>query len=105
MVELVDETDGGQQRFQLVASADGNPCWGKLSVLSPVGRGVVGLRDGEVASVETPTGTRRFRVVTVERPEARDTIEVPQRPAPPPARRRRGGRGGRSAATGDAGVG
>lgn len=65
-VTLEDE-EGKRHVYQLVAPEEADVAQGKLSTLSPLGRGLMGKSPGEEALVETPRGERRFRIVSVER--------------------------------------
>ncbi len=64
-VEVEDEESGRSMTYTLVSAREADPGSGKLSFESPVG---VALRDkkvGDVATVQTPGGERRFKVVSV----------------------------------------
>jgi transcription elongation GreA/GreB family factor len=43
---------------------------GRISVASPLGRALVGLREGEIADVHAPRGRFSFEVTGVELPPA-----------------------------------
>jgi transcription elongation factor GreA len=40
---------------------------GRISVSSPIGKGLLGKAKGEIAEVVTPTGSTRFEVVEISR--------------------------------------
>ena len=63
---LVVEVDGLESEYTLVGSAEADPAAGRLSVVSPVGRALVGARAGDEVAVETPRGRVTYRVVKVE---------------------------------------
>jgi len=63
---VVVENDGLEAEYTLVGSAEADPKAGRLSVVSPVGRALVGARAGDEVAVETPRGTAMYRVVRVE---------------------------------------
>jgi transcription elongation factor GreA len=50
----------------LVGSAEADLAAGRLSVVSPVGRALVGARSGDEVAVETPRGRAMYRVLNVE---------------------------------------
>jgi len=56
---------GETQRYQLVGPYESNVVDGKLSIDSPVGRHLVGRREGEEVIVYTPAGVRMYRVVSI----------------------------------------
>ena len=57
---------GAQLAYQLVAAAEARQGTGRLSVESPVGRGVLGKRVGDEIQVEAPSGLVRFKVDNIE---------------------------------------
>ncbi len=57
---------GAQLTYQLVAAAEARQGTGRLSVESPVGRGVLGKRAGDEIQVEAPSGLVRFKVDNIE---------------------------------------
>ena len=59
--------DSGEvNRFQMVGPWESDVSDGKLSVDSPVGRGVMGHREGDEVLVDTPSGPRSFRVLSIQ---------------------------------------
>ena len=65
---LVRHTENGSQReFTLVAESEADIKAGKISVGSPIGKGLLGKAIGEVAEIITPTGSTRFEVIKIER--------------------------------------
>jgi transcription elongation factor GreA len=67
-VRLRDLDSGERLDLELVGSLEADPSAGRVSVVSPLGKAVVGLRRGQVAGVDSPLGRRRLRVVAVEPP-------------------------------------
>ncbi|HEV7882014.1 MAG TPA: transcription elongation factor GreA [Solirubrobacteraceae bacterium] len=61
-VGVVDESSGRALEFTLVGPTEADLTSGRLSAESPVARALVGARAGDVVSVETPGGERRYRV-------------------------------------------
>ncbi len=64
-VTVVDETSGRELEFTLVGPTEADLKAGHLSAESPVARALVGSHAGDVVSVETPGGPRRYRVQRV----------------------------------------
>ncbi len=64
-VEVENEADERRTTYTLVSSHDAAAAEGRLSVESPVGAALVGLRPGDHAVVELPRGERRLLVVSV----------------------------------------
>lgn len=65
MVRHVD--NGSQREFIIVAESEADVRTGKISVTSPIGKGLLGKARGEVAEVVTPAGTTRFEVIEISR--------------------------------------
>jgi len=57
---------GEINRFQMVGPWESDVSGGKLSIDSPVGRGIMGRREGEEVVVDTPSGTRSYRILSIE---------------------------------------
>ena len=64
-VEVEDEKSGRTMTYTLVSLRDADPSSGKLSFESPVGVALRDKKPGDVATVETPGGERRFKIVSV----------------------------------------
>jgi transcription elongation factor GreA len=65
---VVRHVDNGSQReFILVAESEVDIKVGKISVGSPIGKGLLGKARGEIAEVVTPAGTTRFEVIEISR--------------------------------------
>jgi transcription elongation factor GreA len=65
MVRHVD--NGAQREFILVAESEVDIKVGKISVSSPIGKGLLGKARGEVAEIVTPTGSARFEIIEISR--------------------------------------
>ncbi|MEO8544499.1 MAG: GreA/GreB family elongation factor [Betaproteobacteria bacterium] len=55
-VVIADSADGAQRTLTLCYPHDAEPAKGLISILSPIGTGLIGLRVGEVASWHGPDG-------------------------------------------------
>lgn len=65
---IVRHVDNGSQReFTLVAENEVDIKAGRISVSSPIGKGLLGKAKGEIAEVVTPTGSTRFEVIEISR--------------------------------------
>jgi transcription elongation factor GreA len=66
-VTLVENLDTGEQhRYQLVGPYESDVSRGKLSIHSPVGRGLLDHREGDEISVYTPNGMRIYRILSIQ---------------------------------------
>ena len=66
-VEIRNQQNGQTMKFTLVAESEANTKEGKLSVTSPIGKGLLGKKAGEVAEVRTPNGVIKFKVLSIKR--------------------------------------
>ena len=67
-VRVLDVASGDRLDLELVGPFEADASLGRVSVASPLGRAIVGLRRGQVADVDAPRGTRQFKVLAVEPP-------------------------------------
>jgi transcription elongation factor GreA len=65
-VRVRDLESGARLELELVGTLESDAGAGRVSVASPFGRAILGLRRGEVAEVHAPRGKLRFKVLAVE---------------------------------------
>ncbi len=65
-VRVRDLESGTRLELELVGTVESDAAVGRISVASPLGRAILGLRRGEVAEVDAPRGRRRFKILAVE---------------------------------------
>jgi transcription elongation factor GreA len=68
-VRVRDLASGKRLEVELVGPLESDFSAGRVSVASPLGRALLGLRRGDVADVRTPGGSRMFKVLAVEPPQ------------------------------------
>jgi transcription elongation factor GreA len=51
--------------YQLVSEREADLKQGKISVTSPIGKGLLGKQKGDTADVITPGGTLKFRIESI----------------------------------------
>jgi len=56
-----------QMKYTLVAESEADLKTGKISVTSPIGKGLLGKSVGEIAEVTVPNGTMKFEVLEITR--------------------------------------
>jgi transcription elongation factor GreA len=61
--EVLDESKGEANTWTLVGSTEANLAEGKLSAESPIGQALMGAAVGSTVNVETPRGTKAFKVL------------------------------------------
>ena len=66
-VTLEDLNTDEEIRYVLVSAEEANYEEGKISILSPVGKGLMGHKQGEEISITVPAGTLKYKVVKIER--------------------------------------
>ena len=68
-VEFLDVDSGAARRVQLVLPADADIAAGRVSILTSVGAGLIGLREGQSIHWPCPSGRSRvLRILKVSRP-------------------------------------
>jgi len=66
LVRIEDAESGGEvHEYRLVGPTETDPDNGKISHLCPIGVALMDSRPGDVVSVTTPGGVRRYRVVSI----------------------------------------
>ncbi|MFC2003463.1 GreA/GreB family elongation factor [Chloroflexota bacterium] len=66
-VTLQDLASGEELRYKIVSPREVAPTQGKISHASPVGKAIIGQREGEVIEVTTPVGKLRYQIKLIER--------------------------------------
>lgn len=60
---LYDLDSSEEVTYKLVMAEDSDIAQNKISTTSPIGRGLMGKREGDEVDITTPNGKRRFEVV------------------------------------------
>ena len=64
-VKLTNLTTKKPVEYQIVSEKEADLKLGKISVSSPIGKGLLGKAPGEVAEIQVPAGTLKFRVESI----------------------------------------
>lgn len=64
-VTLTNLATRKQVTYQLVSENEADLKAGKISVTSPIGKGLLGKKQGDVAEVQAPAGTLKFKVENI----------------------------------------
>jgi len=64
-VKIKNKIQGATMTYMLVAEAEADLKSGKISVKSPIGKGLLGKEVGDVAEIETPGGQMEFEVLEI----------------------------------------
>lgn len=67
IVKVKNLTARKEQTFTLVSAAEANLAQGKISVDSPIGKGLLGSGIGDVVDIKVPAGKIRFEVLDISR--------------------------------------
>jgi len=66
VITIKNLQSGEVNRYQIVGPWESDVSGGKLSIDSPVGQGVMRHREGDEVLVYTPSGTRSYRILSIE---------------------------------------
>ncbi|MBO6605615.1 transcription elongation factor GreA [Psychroserpens sp.] len=66
-VKIKNQTNGMEMTYTLVADGEADLASGKISVNSPIGKGLLGKAVGEVAEVQVPNGVMKFDIIEISR--------------------------------------
>ena len=67
IVKIKNTTNGMEFTYTLVADSETNIKEGKLSVNSPIGKGLLGKQVGEIAEIQVPNGVMKFEILEISR--------------------------------------
>lgn len=65
-VEVEDLDSGDVARYQIVGDDEADIKQGKISIGSPIARGLIGKSAGDVAEVNAPGGIKSYEILNVE---------------------------------------
>lgn len=57
--------DGKTKEFQVVGTVEADPLNGKISDESPIGRALLGKKEGETVEITTPNDTTSYKIVDI----------------------------------------
>ena len=66
-VKIRNKANGMEVKYKLVAQSEADLKTGKISVDSPIGKGLLGKKVGDTAEVEVPNGTMNFEILEIWR--------------------------------------
>jgi len=68
--ERVRALDSGERlELELVGPLESDASVGRISVVSPLGQAILGLRRGQIAEGDAPRGRLQFKILAVEAPK------------------------------------
>ena len=66
-VKIRNQLNGTEMTYTLVADGEADLATGKISVNSPIGKGLLGKSVGDVADIQVPNGIMKFDVLEISR--------------------------------------
>ena len=66
-VTIKNKVNGQEMTYTLVAESEADLKTGKISVNSPIGKGLLGKAVGDIAEIQVPNGKIQFEVVKITR--------------------------------------
>jgi len=65
-VKVFDVNNGVEIKYRLVTSEESDIPNGKISTTSPIGRGMMGKKVGDIAEIKTPNGEKEFEILELK---------------------------------------
>lgn len=66
-VEVKNKANGVKMKYTLVAQSEADLKSGKISVDSPIGKGLLGKKVGEIATISVPSGKIELEILSILR--------------------------------------
>lgn len=67
VVKLKNPTNGMEMTYKLVAQSEADLKAGRISVDSPIGKGLLGKKVGDTAEIQVPNGSVKFEILEIKR--------------------------------------
>jgi len=62
---MTDTESGEQMTYQIVGAHEGDVAAGRISVVSPIARAIIGRSEGDVVRVKVPKGEREIEITEI----------------------------------------
>ena len=69
-VKIKNQSNGMEMNYKLVAESEADLKTGKISVTSPIGKGLLGKKVGDVAEITVPSGVLKFEILEITRDQS-----------------------------------
>ena len=66
-VKIKNESNAMEMDYMIVADGEADLASGKISVNSPIGRGLLGKSVGDIAEINVPNGILKFKILKISR--------------------------------------
>ena len=67
IVKIKNQVNGMEMTYTLVAESEADLASGKISVNSPIGKGLLGKSVGDTAEIQVPSGIMKFDILEISR--------------------------------------
>ena len=64
-VQIKNKKNGAKMKYQIVAEEEADLKTGKISIQSPIGKGLLGKEVGDTAAIKVPAGNMEFEVLSI----------------------------------------
>jgi transcription elongation factor GreA len=64
----VEDQTGKESRYQIVGSEESDPASGRLSIMAPLARALIGKKVGDTVTAQLPGGTKTFEILEANFP-------------------------------------
>ena len=68
VVGILDIEENEEFSYKIVGSSEANSLQGKISNESPVGKALIGHKEGDTVTIETQEGDIKYKILSIERP-------------------------------------
>ena len=65
-IEIEDDDTGNKQKYQIVGEYESDIENKKLSIVSPLARGLIGKSQGDIVEINSPKGTKSYTIISVK---------------------------------------
>ena len=66
-IEMKDMDSGEKVQYTLVSELEADYAEGKISVSSPIGKGLLGHKKNEIVKIEIPAGVLKYKILKISR--------------------------------------
>ena len=66
-IAILNLDDNEEEEYMLVAEVEADFSKQKISVTSPIGKALLGHKQGDVLSIQVPSGTLRYEILSISR--------------------------------------
>lgn len=67
IVKIKNQANGMVMTYTLVADGEADLASGKISINSPIGKGLLGKSVGDIAAIQVPNGIINFEILEISR--------------------------------------